>query len=132
MLLLGLDAVGKTTLLWQMQRLSSSTATIETSTPTIGMNVEQLEMGGLRFVSWDVGGSDKVRPLWHHYFQITQGLIFVVDASDLDRRDIERRELQQLLSDEIVAFFKRQSGSGGCLQRGKRWLHSSFGGIFVL
>eukprot|EP01043_Picozoa_sp_COSAG02_P042832 COSAG02_NODE_3671_length_6396_cov_6.795935_6_plen_1011_part_00 len=101
-LLLGLDAVGKTTLLWQMQRLSSSTATIETSTPTIGMNVEQLDMGGLRFVSWDVGGSDKVRPLWRHYFQITQGLIFVVDASDLARRDVERSELQQLLRDEML------------------------------
>ena len=28
---------------------------------------------------WDVGGQDKIRPLWRHYFQNTQGLIFVVD-----------------------------------------------------
>ncbi len=26
------------------------------------------------------GGQDKIRPLWRHYFQNTQGLIFVVDS----------------------------------------------------
>ena len=31
---------------------------------------------------WDVGGQDKIRPLWRHYFQNTQGLIFVVDSND--------------------------------------------------
>ena len=25
---------------------------------------------------------DKIRPLWRHYFQNTQGLIFVVDSND--------------------------------------------------
>ena len=28
---------------------------------------------GVNFVVWDVGGQDKIRPLWRHYFQNTEG-----------------------------------------------------------
>ena len=34
---------------------------------------------------WDVGGQDKLIPLWRHYYQNTQLLIWVADASDRDR-----------------------------------------------
>ena len=34
-----------------------------------------------------MGGQDKIRPLWRHYFQNTQGLIFVVDSNDRERID---------------------------------------------
>merc|ERR1711963_702883 len=30
---------------------------------------------------------DKIRPLWRHYYQNTQGVIFVVDSNDRDRVD---------------------------------------------
>ena len=33
----------------------------------------------------DVGGQDKIRPLWRHYYQNTQGIIFVVDSNDRER-----------------------------------------------
>lgn len=36
-------------------------------------------------VVWDVGGQDKIRSLWAHYYQNTNALIFVVDANDRDR-----------------------------------------------
>lgn len=42
------------------------------------------------FTVWDVGGQDKIRPLWRHYYQNTQGLIFVVDSNDRDRVDAGR------------------------------------------
>jgi len=32
-----------------------------------------------------VGGQDKIRPLWRHYYQGTNGLIFVVDSNDRER-----------------------------------------------
>lgn len=32
-----------------------------------------------------VGGCDKIRPLWRHYFQNTHALIFFVDSNDRDR-----------------------------------------------
>jgi len=44
--------------------------------------VETVEYKNISFTVWDVGGQDKIRPLWRHYFQNTQGLIFVVDSND--------------------------------------------------
>ena len=48
----------------------------------VGFNVETVEYKNISFTVWDVGGQDKIRPLWRHYFQNTQGLIFVVDSND--------------------------------------------------
>lgn len=49
---------------------------------------------------WDVGGQDKIRPLWRHYYQNTQGLIFVVDSNDRDRVDAARDELHRMLNED--------------------------------
>lgn len=49
---------------------------------------------------WDVGGQDKIRPLWRHYFQNTQGIIFVVDSNDRDRIIEAREELQRMLNED--------------------------------
>lgn len=38
-----------------------------------GFNVETVEYKNISFTVWDVGGQDKIRPLWRHYFQNTQG-----------------------------------------------------------
>lgn len=38
-----------------------------------GFNVETVEFKNISFTVWDVGGQDKIRPLWRHYFQNTQG-----------------------------------------------------------
>ncbi|EFJ50977.1 hypothetical protein VOLCADRAFT_88144 [Volvox carteri f. nagariensis] len=35
----------------------------------------------------DVGGCDKIRPLWRHYFQNTHGVVAFVDSNDRDRLD---------------------------------------------
>ena len=60
---------GKTTILYKI-KLKENVNTI----PTIGFNVEEVTpCKGLSFTVWDVGGQDKIRPLWRHYFQNTQG-----------------------------------------------------------
>lgn len=41
-----------------------------------GFNVETVEYKNISFTVWDVGGQDKIRPLWRHYFQNTQVTIF--------------------------------------------------------
>jgi len=40
-----------------------------------GFNVETVEYKNITFTVWDVGGQDKIRPLWKHYFQNTQGFM---------------------------------------------------------
>lgn len=91
-----------------------------------GFNVETVEYKNISFTVWDVGGQDKVRqrsgavlllvyppptpspcapaplqirPLWRHYFQNTQGLIFVVDSNDRDRIGEAKEELQRMLNE---------------------------------
>lgn len=62
----------------------------------------------------DVGGQDKIRPLWRHYYNGTQGLIFVVDCADLDRIDEARTELHRIVNDRemkdalILIFANKQ------------------------
>ncbi|KRX09540.1 P-loop containing nucleoside triphosphate hydrolase [Pseudocohnilembus persalinus] len=94
-LMLGLDAAGKTTILYQL-KLGEPVSSV----PTIGFNVETVEYKNIKFTVWDVGGQDKIRLLWRHYYQNTQGLIFVVDSSDRDRIEIARDELQRMLNEE--------------------------------
>ncbi|CCJ28988.1 unnamed protein product [Pneumocystis jirovecii] len=65
-----------------------------------GFNVETVEYKNISFTVWDVGGQDKIRPLWRHYFQNTQGLIFVVDSNDRERVSEAREELMRMLSED--------------------------------
>jgi len=94
-LMVGLDAAGKTTILYKLKL-----GEIVTTIPTIGFNVETVEYKNINFTVWDVGGQDKIRPLWRHYFQNTQGLIFVVDSNDRERVKEARAELEKMLSED--------------------------------
>jgi len=94
-LMVGLDAAGKTTILYKLKL-----GEIVTTIPTIGFNVETVDYKNISFTVWDVGGQDKIRPLWRHYFQNTQGIIFVVDSNDRDRVNEAREELQRMLNEE--------------------------------
>merc|ERR1719497_163195 len=87
-LMVGLDNAGKTTILYKL-KLGEIVNTI----PTIGFNVESVEYKNINFTVWDVGGQDKIRPLWRHYFEGTNGLIFVVDSNDRERTEDARDEL---------------------------------------
>lgn len=94
-LMVGLDAAGKTTILYKLKL-----GEVVTTIPTIGFNVETVEYKNINFTVWDVGGQDKIRPLWRHYYQNTQGLIFVVDSNDRDRVVEARDELNKMLSED--------------------------------
>jgi len=94
-LMVGLDAAGKTTILYKLKL-----GEVVTTIPTIGFNVETVEYKNISFTVWDVGGQDKIRPLWRHYYQNTQGLIFVVDSNDRDRVDDAREELSKMLNED--------------------------------
>ncbi|CAJ1452540.1 unnamed protein product [Effrenium voratum] len=94
-LMVGLDAAGKTTILYKLKL-----GEVVTTIPTIGFNVETVEYKNLSFTVWDVGGQDKIRPLWRHYYQGTNGLIYVVDSNDRDRIEDAREELNKMLNED--------------------------------
>ncbi|XP_048189996.1 ADP-ribosylation factor 4-like [Perognathus longimembris pacificus] len=104
-LMVGLDAAGKTTILYKLKL-----GEIVTTIPTIGFNVETVEYKNICFTVWDVGGQDKIRPLWRHYFQNTQGLIFVVDSNDRERIQegadvLQKMLLEDKLQDAVLLLF---------------------------
>ena len=95
--MLGLDNAGKTTVLYKL-KLGEVVSTI----PTIGFNVETVEYKNITFTVWDIGGQTKIRPLWQHYYENCDGIIYVVDSSDSLRMKEAREELEEVLGDDRV------------------------------
>lgn len=95
---IGLDSAGKTALLYRL-KLREFVETI----PTKGFNMEWIKvpMGNSKtntttFQVWDVGGQEKLRPLWKSYTRRTDGLVFVVDAAETERMEEAKVELNRI------------------------------------
>ena len=97
MLMVGLDAAGKTTILYRLKL-----GEIKRTTPTIGFNVESVQYKNVKFNVWDVGGQSKIRPLWKHYYKGVGGVIFVVDSADKARLKEAKDELMHMLNDDLL------------------------------
>jgi small GTP-binding protein len=93
-LMLGLDGAGKTAILYKLKRDENTTPI-----PTRAFNVETVERNGVDMNIWELGGQERVRALWYHYFHRTQVLVFVVDSNDIGRLDEARDELHKLVED---------------------------------
>ena len=94
-LFIGLDAAGKTTILYKLKL-----GEVINAIPTIGFNVEEITYNNITFNMWDVGGGDKIRLLMRHYYSNTTGLIFVVDSNDRDRVEEVREEIERTCGDD--------------------------------
>lgn len=96
-LMVGLDGAGKTTLLYQLKL-----GDVVTTIPTIGFNVETVEYKNLKFDVWDVGGQDKIRALWRHYYQGSKAIIYVVDSNDAQRLSEAADELHKMMGEDAL------------------------------
>jgi len=97
-LMLGIDGAGKTTILYKL-KMGENINTV----PTIGFNVESLQFRNIKFTVWDVGGQDRIRKLWRHYYEGTNGLIYVVDSNDVNRIEESSLELEKLLREQEMS-----------------------------
>ncbi|KAG0358361.1 hypothetical protein BG005_002436 [Podila minutissima] len=138
LLILGLDAAGKTTFLYKLQL-----GEIVTTIPTTGFNVESITYKNLTFIMWDVSGMWGIRKLWHHYYKDTDGVIFVVDSNDRDRMSEAKDDLHWMsteddLRDAVFLIMANKQDIPGCMtvlevyealdldkisQRGRRRFH---------
>ncbi|GLC42453.1 ADP-ribosylation factor-like protein 2 [Pleodorina starrii] len=94
-LMVGLDNAGKTTI---VKRLNGEDIT--TISPTLGFNIMTMTYKGYKLNIWDIGGQKTLRPYWRNYYEKTDALIWVVDASDFSRLKDCRDELHNLLKEE--------------------------------
>ncbi|KAJ1088009.1 hypothetical protein NDU88_001168 [Pleurodeles waltl] len=97
-LMLGLDAAGKSTLLYKL-KFNEPFSTI----PTIGFNVEMIQAEKhFALTVWDVGGQLKMRKLWCYYFEGADGLVYVIDSANKQHLEEARRQFEQILKNELV------------------------------
>ena len=101
LLMLGLDSAGKTTLLYKL-KLDAIIQTI----PTIGFNVENVKYKSLNMTIWDIGGQEKIRPLWRHYYNNVDGVIFIIDSNDSGRFNEVKKELHYLMNEDQLKDVK--------------------------
>ncbi len=95
-MMVGLDAAGKTTILYQ---LGLGLGSVVTDIPTTGFHVMTVEYKNMTFVAWHLGGADKCTPLLRHYCRNASAIIFVVDSNDRDRMSEASRALAGFLRD---------------------------------
>ncbi|XP_050545045.1 uncharacterized protein LOC126907649 [Daktulosphaira vitifoliae] len=105
-LVLGLECSGKSTLVSQIVReIGQKGVSLSTGyKPTEGFNVTSLSNGNSPSINiWEIGGKESVRRYWAKFFQDTDILVFVVDASNTSNLSVVVSEIKSLLGDARLA-----------------------------
>ncbi|TLS30870.1 hypothetical protein PpBr36_03697, partial [Pyricularia pennisetigena] len=116
-LMLGLDNAGKTTIVKKIMDED-----VNTVSPTLGFIIKTIDYEGYKLNIWDVGGQKTLRSYWRNYFEKTDALIWVVDATDRLRVEDCRVELHGLLQEERLSgasllVFANKTDVNGCMQK---------------
>lgn len=56
-------------------------------TTTVGLNIGQIDIKGIRLSFWDLGGQQELQSLWDKYYQESHAIIYVIDSHDRERMD---------------------------------------------
>ncbi|KAG4027568.1 hypothetical protein MFRU_029g00910 [Monilinia fructicola] len=115
-LMLGLDNAGKTTIVKKIMGED-----VNTVSPTLGFIIKTIEHDGYKLNIWDVGGQKTLRSYWRNYFEKTDALIWVVDATDRLRIEDCKEELHALLQEERLSgasllVFANKTDVNGCMK----------------
>ena len=102
--MIGLDYAGKTTLLERLKTKYGKVPGIppDKIPPTIGMNLARLFYEGMQVIMWDLGGQLKMRSLWEKYYDEAHAIVFLVDATDVQR--LEEARLAYGMSRTLAAI----------------------------
>jgi len=98
-LIIGLDMAGKTTVLERLKTLYTDYSGLEPTQilPTVGLNIARFETKNIPLVFWDLGGQASLRSIWEKYYADTHAILFVVDASQIERIEEAKAVLDRTL-----------------------------------
>jgi len=100
-MLVGPAAAGKTALLCKV-----NVGDVMPTTPTVGFQVDTVEYKDFRFTIWEhrmMTGQDRIKSIWRRNYEGMDGIIFVVDSTDMDGLAEAKRELHSLLEEDELA-----------------------------
>jgi len=118
-IMVGLDGVGKTTLLYRLKM-----GTVVTSIPTVGVNLETISHKGISFTICDAGRGAH----WRENCLNMQAVIFLVDSNDKERIDdmqgvdqnakalIEEVLKEESLKNAVVLVFANKQDLAGAMR----------------
>eukprot|EP01147_Barroeca_monosierra_P011282 gene11282-3321_t len=100
-LIIGLDAAGKTTLLEKIKEtfISSYPKGRKRIAPTV---VGRIPLSDFRLVFWDVGGQADLHELWHNYYREAHGIIYVIDSVDYPRLSDSKEVFDEVLTTRVL------------------------------
>ncbi|CAD8182086.1 unnamed protein product [Paramecium octaurelia] len=93
-LIIGLDAAGKSTILNQL-----GLGTVENFQIGIGYQQKKLETKSFNIFTWNIQGPNGVRLIWKHFYETSQALVLVVDLTDKERMEEIKEWLEYCLID---------------------------------
>lgn len=93
-LVIGLNSSGKTTLI---NTLKPSVCQLKEIKPTNGYETPWIPFRQYRLRFRDMGGLSNFRPLWQNHTDGLEGIIYVVDSSDMSRLSTAKEELFTIL-----------------------------------
>eukprot|EP01084_Bolivina_argentea_P272349 463692_1 len=101
-IVVGLDAAGKTTMQYQLKK-----GDIITTVPSLHLwfGIHTFEYiyiyKNIAFIEWDTGGQEKIRPIYRHYYPGLDGIIYMIDSNDRQRIEEAGYELHRILCDML-------------------------------
>lgn len=90
---LGLDGAGKTALVHRI-----TYGNVVETVPTCGFNIVKARMHNAVVELADVCGQDSIRSLWGVMYHAADGVIYVVDGSDMERLPLALSELNKVMA----------------------------------
>jgi len=92
----GLDNAGKTTIVRYLVA-GEFKATI----PTMGVNREVIDLPNLQLDIFDLGGQEDFRGIWPEINEKSDGLVYVVDSTDVVRLDESKQIFYNIIKTQI-------------------------------
>ncbi|KAL0210525.1 hypothetical protein RCL1_004961 [Eukaryota sp. TZLM3-RCL] len=94
----GIDNSGKTTAFNTLRGEFDSVVS-----PTVGFDTASFTHQNTEVSIFDVGGGKKIRDIWEMYYAEVHGVVFFIDATDIDRLKDAGKALEECLSNPYLS-----------------------------